>query len=440
MGASLTMSIETTNSATTNAGINEALNIRFNSFQAAGAKIPDYFEGPNLDNDSIYENMSFSQQLYMDNFVEVCNMAKWDAKHNGIPQYYAPRMRYYANFLRRENAPINMEDLYALDTAISYTVWMVDVTNKIPLPTKMSTRNGGKRWELKDYLVQSEEYPKFSRQFQEPKFIRIKESSAFTNMIGLYLGVSIPFTEIEESRGGLWSPESVMMQELATKMGLQRGRTRLLGTACKNAKFDDSSTADQFGITGLFNYASIQAFNAGNGDQVVTTAGDVEYGLKRNALPLFKTVYKPGEMIIISTSGYATEPFIHRDTYQQELDIHRLKEIVGPGKLINRWICTDELYASTPSATEQQVMLLKNTGDISWVDVYPMQTIPSNTKLYEGDIVNVMLWGGGVQYKTIDTTENAVPAAADTSVDASSTGMFPEGFDVGSFVAGFQSS
>jgi len=415
----------------------EELSIRWNSFEAQGARIPEYFKGANADNDTRYNRMTPVEQFRYNDFVRVANIARWDYRKNGMPLYLKPKIDQYSDLLRRENAPINMEDLVALDAVINYTIHMSDVTTKIPLPRIISEQNGGKRWEIKDYLVQTEEHPRFSRQFQQPRFIRMKESSGYTDTIGLYLGVSIPFTEIELSKGGLWDVESILMQECATKMGLQRARTRLLGTACKNARFDDAGGTDTLAITGLYNNANIQSHHAGDGDEVVTTAGDVFTGIIKGALPNFKTVYKPGEMIMIATSGYSSEPWLHRDSYQQQLDVVKLKELVGPGKVIDKWICTDELYNTTPATGEQQVLLIKNTGDIRWVDVFPMQTLPSNTKMYEGDVVNIMIWGGGVQYKKVDSTTNAYSASKDASVDATTTGFIPEGTDVGMMINGF---
>jgi hypothetical protein len=223
-----------------------------------------------------------------------------------------------------------------------------------------------------------------------------------------------------------------MMEECGTKMGLQRARTRLLGTACTGAKGEDGSDASTWGITGLFNYASAQTFEAGDGgDDNMATAGDSYANIVKQILPDFKKVYAPGTIGLVSTSGLSGEPFLHRSTYTEALDLHPLKEICGPGKKIQFWFNTDELYKGTIDNTHQQMFAIKCSPRlVNFVDVYPMQTLPIAAKLYEGDVVEVMIWGGGVQFPRQDTTTNAVPITKAVDVTSTGTGFHSEGDDI----------
>lgn len=400
------------------------------SKETSARQMLNHFEGPSEENDTWWARKNAGEQERFNKFLEVANAAYTYAKLNGIPDSYKDHAKFYTQMLKRENAPINAEDLYALDTAVGRTMFWADVTAKLPITTITTPK--GARWEMKDYLVTSIETPAATKTFRSPKYISISPTSQFTNMTGLILGWSIPFTEIAESRGGLWSPQAIMMEECATKMGLQRGRTRLLGTACNGMQADDGSDGSTLGITGLFNYSSRQTFEAGDGgDDNMGTAGDSYANIVKQILPDFKKVYQPGPIVLLSSAGISGEAWLHRDTYQNKTDIAPLKEICGPGKKIQGWWNTDELYKGTIDNTHQQMCAIKcSPALVNFVDCYPMQTLPIASKLYEGDVVEVMIWGGGVQFKKRDTTTNAVPITVAVDVSTTGTGFHSEADDV----------
>jgi len=385
-----------------------------------------HFTGPTVENDlgRLNEKQISTQQ----NFTKRANAAFAWVKRNGIPLGYARGLEEY----KRANAPINFEDLYALDTAISQTIWDADVFSQLGIPTMVMDTP---KWQIKDYLVKSEEWPQFTKDFGSPVFLRLNESSAFTNGIGLHLGLSIPFTEIRESQGGLWSPQAIMMQELSAKMGLQKSRRGFLGTSCKNAYGSDGSTAAGYGITGLYNYASAQTVATGlGGDNNVVDQGDIEYSI-RALLTSLKTVYQPGKYVIVSTSGFASQMFIERDTYQQKLDSERVKEILSVISKYGRnatgveWWVTEQLYSGTPAVGQQCVMIAKvGPSLMTRKIIYNTQMLPMANKTYEGDLQENMIFADALQIKKIDTTNNAVPIVKATGViTADTTGFIPDG-------------
>ncbi len=388
------------------------------------------FEAPTIEND--LGRLNEKQIREQSKFVNRANAAYNYISNFGAPPGYSDSLEVYNEISKKNSAgAINFEDLYALDQAISQTVWDSDTFGKLGIPT--STQSVPK-FSMKDYLVQSEEWPKFTTKFRNPTFIRLKESSGWSNGVGLHLGISIPFTEIRESQGALWGPQSIMLQELSAKMGIMKSRRGFLGTSCKGAFGDDGSTAAGLGITGLFNASGNQTFETGAaGDDDSSDAGDIEVDL-RIMLTDMKKVYQPGKYYIVSTSGYASEPYLHRDTYQQRLDIERDKEIL---KIITEfqragqwggWWVTDQLYAGTVDSTHQQVMIMKAAPSlINRKIIYPNQMLPMANKDYESDIQENMIFADMIQVKTLDTTNNAVPISIAADVTTTGTGFIPEG-------------
>lgn len=392
------------------------------------SKMIQQYEAPTMDQD--LGRLTAEQISQQQKFTFHANAAADYVRRNGLPAGYIESVKEINNILK-ENAAgaINVEDTYVLDTAVNQTIWDSDVFSQMGLPSYVMSKP---RFEVKDYLTTSMEWPRFTTQFRNPQFIQLSESSQFTNGIGLQMGISIPFTEIVESSGALWSPKAIMMQEAATKMGLQKSRRGFLGDSCKNAYWDDASTASR-GITGLFNYASVQSHHAGDGDAVVTAQGDIEIGL-RNAFTNLKKVYQPGKFYIVSTSGIASEMFIHRDTYTQTLDSVRNKEIISTISQYAKdgqwggWYVTEQLYAGTPAVGQQQIMVFKSSPSLlRRLYVYPQQTLPMLNKMYERDIQENMIFGDILQIKKVDTTNNAVPITVDATCTSTTTGFIPDG-------------
>lgn len=363
----------------------------------------------------------------MNNFTQYCNYAFAWVRKNGFPEYYKPTIEYYKNKGVRTNAgPINFEELYALDTAIARTVYQVDVSQMLDLPTSVMPQP---RFEMKEYLVQSEETPRFTKYFRNPQFIRLKESSEFANGIGLILGISIPWSEIRTSGGGLWSPRAIMMEELAAKFGIQKSRRVFLGTSCEDAYGDDGQNASGYGITGLFNSATpaVQTFEAGdltNLDDDVTADTEVNESIW-TAMGDFAKVYAPHKKVLITTPGIAAETIMetHRDTYQQRLDAEYIKAKWFDNGKISKWITTNQLYNTTPAVGNQQMMLIGIAPSlVQRKIIYPTQMMPLANKMYEEDIHEVMIFADIVKVKKQDTTTNATPVTVAADVTATTTG------------------
>lgn len=399
-----------------------------------------FYEGPNVDNDTYYARLNTEKQKTMDDMVRYANYARLHVERYGMSPSWVAYCEKTNEIYKKANAgPINFEDLYSVTQAVGRIMYDSDIFSKLGIPTMVQQGNKT-RWEEKDYLLKSFETPRFSKSFRSPVFINIGETSGWSNGIGLHLGISIPFTEIQESNGALWSPQSVMVSELGSVFGIQKNRRGYRGTTCTNALDDGGGDASTFGITGVANNANIQTFQAGAGaDDNVASQGDIEYTI-RAGLTKFKKVHHPGKYVFVSTSGFASEMFYHRDTYQQVLDWSRAKEILGIIQNLQSsnswggWWVDDELVkgaAADLTNAEQAFLIMKvSEANIKRLLVYPQQMKAMANKLYENDIQQNAIFGDIIQVPQKNTTYNAYPLAIAEAITSTDTGFIPNGMKI----------
>jgi hypothetical protein len=407
-----------------------------------------HFEGINPDNDTIFHKLSPEERDVHNTFVSRANKFYADARLKGIPAYaqsYIDEVKKVALSENRTNAPINYEAIYSLRSAYGETIYDSDISALIGVP---SYTLPVPKWEIKDYLLGSFGWPVFTRKFRVKKYTTLKESSQFNRGLGMALGMSMSFTELAESGGALWSPQAVLQGLNAQKFGLHKSRRFFLGGGIWNACQDDGEDAADLGITGLFNDANLQTAQFGAGDEDVTADGDIEYGLE-TALADLDKVYAPHKKVLISTRGYAVESMLaaHRDGYTGVTDFERILQKFFDTGIISDWIVTDQISkgaAVTPAVAEQRAgIFCIGEATVAEHVIYPVQTLPVNTKMYDGDLAEMTIFANTIAFNKADTTDNAFPGTVCTGVITSTgTGAwFPQGrLDIGRWRAALHSA
>ena len=398
----------------------------------------NFFEGPNEDNDAWFKKLDQDKKNKMNQYVQRANFAYANAKRDGMPWFYKSTLDWYREHEDRLNAgtgPVNYEAIYAIDTSVNQTIWDNDTFAKVGIPEKMANPT---RWQIKDFRINSENWPGFSKSFQNPAWIWMAPTEAWTPGIGMCIGYSLSWTEMRMSQGALWDVQAFLMQDAAAKLGIYKSRRGFRGTSIVGAQNQDGGAAAGFtDITGIFNNANAQTVALGaSANNVVTTQGDVEYSLYA-MLNLMKKNYWDGDIVIVSTSGIASQIFRMRDTYQQLQDITRIRSLFESG-IINRWIVSDQLYSSVPIASTQQMMMIKvNPNLVNNVVIFPQQTLPFADKKFDADLKEVLLYANAIQFKSVDTTNNAYGLVTNSAtVTASSTGFIKEGTDITPMLTG----
>lgn len=374
-----------------------------------------HFEGPNADNDSIWKFMTPENRTSYNTYVQRANAYYAAARQNGIPADYQEYFKTIKEDLKRVNVGVdlNYEEIYALDTAFTRTIWDMDHYSQIGVEVKPMTNP---RWEEKGYRVTAHEKPRATREFNNVRFMRISQADGFSDGFGIYLGITMSWQQIKENGGGLWDPLAVLNQQGAEIFGLAKSRIGFRGYDAYELKGDDGRTPSYVKATGLLNHASAQAFQGGAGsDEDLQASGDVLVTLQ-NALTLYDKVYQPHKKILITSRGVAAETLLeaHRDTYAQKLDLHRIYEKFFATGMIDKWFVTDQVANSTTPANTAQDIYLVGVGSACQHDtlVYPMQKLTMNDKKFAGDYREAVIWGRIMTYKQADTTNNAFPLAA----------------------------
>jgi len=404
----------------------------------------EHFEGPTIEQDTHFARLDNEQQTSYNKYVSRVNRAYAYAKKNGIPKDYLESQKIMNEAFRENvNVEINMEEIYALDSAYTRTIWDLDLYSQLGVPV---TPMKNPRWQSKGYRVTAYEQPRATKEFNEPRFLRLGQADGFSDGFGIYLGISMSWQTIKESGGGLWDPLAVLNQQGAEKFGLIKSRVGFRGYDSYGLKGDDGQTPTFVSATGLLNNASAQTFQGGiDNDEVLTDTGDTHRTIQ-NALTLFDKIYIPHKKILLTTRGVVAETLIedNRDTYAQKLDLHRIKESFFDTGMIDGWMVTDQIQkgaAVVPAVAEQLLYLVGiGSGTVHDVLPYPLQKLTMMNKKFANDFREVMIWGRICEYKQADTTNNAFPLAA---VAANCTTEFtgawiPEGWlDLKKYTSGY---
>ncbi len=401
-----------------------------------------HFEGATTEQDTHFARLPEEKQDSYNTYVNRVNRAYAYAKKNGIPKDYVESQKIMNEIFRANvDVPINMEELYALDAGYTRTIWDVNNYAKLGVPVSPMANP---RWQSKGYRLTALEQPRLTKEFNEPRFLRLSQADGFSDGFGLYLGVTMSWQAIKEAGGGLWDPLAVLNQQGGEKFGLMQSRVGFRGFDSFGLLGDDGNTPSMITATGLLNHSSAQTFQGGiDNDENLTVTGDVHRTFQ-NALALTDKIYTPHKKIIISSRGVAAATLEEgfRDTYAQKLDLHRIKETFFDTGLIDAWMLTDHCVkgaATLPAVAEQQIYLVCiGSGAQHDVLPYPLQKLTMNDKKYANDYREVMIWGRIMEYKQADTTNNAFPlmAVAATCTTTFTGAYLKQGwFDVGKFAS-----
>ena len=397
------------------------------------------FEGPNVDNDAWFGALPAQSQLDMNKFVERANYKlKWALKH-GVPDGYKKTQKMYNKFLKKHNyqVPVDFESIYAVDDTVASIIYDTDLFAQIMQFAGATKTMTNPRFQLKDYLVNSKNWPNFTKTFKNPPFIFMEETHQFLNGVGIQMAMEINWQSIRENAGGLWDIQNILMSELSAKMGLFKTDRGLHGTSGYYKKGSDSSNASGYGVTGLFNDTNIQQIDVGIGnDNNLTAQGDTE-AMMQQLLTKVRKVYQPHLNVLITTPGVYAQAIIERHSQQATTDLTRLKaDYLGAGNSkINAWFITERLYttARVATASTQQVLLACIGPDLikNWL-IYPTQTLSMANKEYDQDIRQNTIFASLIQVKQTNTTYNAVPlvqaySSASTNVTTDSIGWHQPG-------------
>jgi hypothetical protein len=328
-------------------------------------------------------------------------------------------------FYERRNADpsaLTDEQLYAIDQEMVRTRYDANIAGQIFGP--ITDYQSFVRWTDEYYTLSGDTFPIFSKgpvnAFRDLAPLRLGVEPTLKEGVGWHIQWDLPWTLIDASAGGLYSPDTWHNFKAGELMGRCAGERAWLGTAGEHGIND-------LGIKGIFNYAGISTEALGaDDDNNVTAAGDIDDAL-RSMLGDLVGVYEPGEIILVSTSGPASELYFHDHTYHGHTEYETIQKKYFDSGLISAWYVTNNLEADTNATNTGQMLLFKMGPSImKRTVIYPFQKKPMSSK-FEDDI-NFMLLEADI-FKIYNTSAVTKSSADVTSTSAGivQNGLFMQG-------------
>ncbi len=295
---------------------------------------------------------------------------------------YAAKFNADNQISKRDNVPseVTMESLYELDTFIAQILYDINIMARLLAPVTKVQRLP--KWQSRRYNQTGDKYAAFTiREFTNPPFFKLGLGKEMDEGIGWLIAYELSWALMDAARGGIYEIESRHAMKAAQMMGLIENGRLAVGTQTNRKQGDD------IGVTGLINMANVQQVGAGStADGDVTAAGDIEFTFNA-MLDLLRGVLEPGEIIVVSTAGFAQEAIDQVNAVNGDKEIVDVwKSFFATGRIQEWWICND-LTPATLLTTNQRCLMFKRGPSILQREIiYPFQTIPLENKLTARDI------------------------------------------------------
>ncbi|KKN10008.1 hypothetical protein LCGC14_1040910 [marine sediment metagenome] len=282
------------------------------------------------------------------------------------------------------NALVPSESLYTLDNYIARVFY--DNTPAIEMLAPVTGVNAGKAHESKVYAGTDYGTAKLigaHGSFSHPPMIGMGIDPSFIKAVGVHAGYELSFSEIDEA--GLYDIEWFFALKTAEKVGTLHDQKLCLGELAEDAEIDTTL------VKGFHNYGSLQTANFGDGDNVITSQGDIRKGLF-NALSSLLVVKEPGDNILVSTSGYHAEALLHLDSYGVSDYLVIKRDIFEPGYIKEWWIDNNIEADVNAAGTARAMILRRSINTVKREIVYPLQSKLMTDKNFPDDVkVMIML-------------------------------------------------
>ncbi|MFX0208514.1 MAG: hypothetical protein ACFFDT_21195 [Candidatus Hodarchaeota archaeon] len=300
-----------------------------------------------------------------------------------IPEEYNDYVARFNQEMRKvENVPseVTMESLYELDTFITQIYYDVNIFSRILAPVTKVMRLP--KWQSRKYKVIGDQYARFTqKEFTDPPFFKLGVEKTMDEGLGWYIAYELSWTLLDEARGGIYEINARHAAKAAEMMGLIENGRLAVGTETNRKQGDD------LGVTGLLNMSGVQQVAAGAGnDNDVTAQGDVEASFNAG-LTALKSVFEPGEIIVVSTAGFAQECIDQEHATTGEKDVVEIyRAFFATGRIQEWWICNDLTPATLTTSNQRALMFKRSPSTMAREIIYPFQTIPLENKMTARDI------------------------------------------------------
>jgi hypothetical protein len=349
-------------------------------------------------------------------FVKKLNSAYNSSRVNGLPKQYIGAAKKIAKRCNADPAKLMDEQIFAMDQQIVKTQYAQNIYGQ--MVGNITSVLNNPRWIEKYYKIDEDAiYPAMDRDFKSIPVFTIGVEPATSTGYGMAMAYEIPWTQLAESRGGLYDPDYYYQMVLAERFGIMQDEIGWNGTAAPHCKVD-------VGYKGLFNHASVQTYTHSNSSTLWNN-----WKALLAALSKMKAVYQQGSLNWVLTSGAASDLYYQMTTTGNiDLEISMFRKYLSELG-VKIWV-TDRLYSAgvgntTAIANSTQCSMICKLGPTLQKRsiIYPTQTKPMQDKRFASDIKEAMIYGENlVQYGVA-----VHPVAVDTQFSSTDTGFLPNG-------------
>jgi hypothetical protein len=331
-----------------------------------------------------YDRLPDAEKAIIEKGTNRINRSIEYVRQNGLPAEYHGVADKTADRLNVSHGYLTDEAVFALDNVIAMTVEDQNLYGDVI--ASVTTPQTGVKWFTKSYKLDEADvnskkiYPRPDTRFRDPVAFSLGVEPETQEGMGFSISYEIPWTEIAESNGSIYSPEYYYALKAAERMGVIIDENGFLGGAGYDMYSD-------FGLKGLLNHASIQSFTT----STPTTYGNLRLGLKNGLIDL-KKQYAPGVTKLIMSSGIASQMWNNRFGYNDAPEYDSIIRELRP--FIQEAYIDDRIIGAVPSTSNQAWYLVKIGPTLqSRKLVYPLQSKPRMDKKYAEDISEVLIHG-----------------------------------------------
>lgn len=304
-----------------------------------------------------------------------------------IPEEYVDHLARFNKQVKKTNVPseVTMESLYELDTFITQIYYDTNIFGQLLAPVTKVMRLP--KWQSRKYKNIGDQYAAFTRkEFTNPPFFKLGLEKTMDEGIGWHIAYELSWTLLDEARGGIYEINARHAAKAAEMMGLIENGRLAIGSETQRKKGDD------LGITGLLNHSGAQQVAAGaTADHDCTAQGDIEFTFNAG-LDALKNVFESGDVIVVSTAGFAQECIDQEHATTGEKDVVEIyKSFFATGRIQEWWICNDLTPAALTTSNQRALMFKRGANTIAREIIYPLQTIPLENKMTARDIKEMFI-------------------------------------------------
>lgn len=279
-------------------------------------------------------------------------------------------------------------------------------------------------WMIKWYTVNDAEYPEFTaggpNAFRNIEAFHLGVEPSTAPGIGAGLRYDISWT-LRKEANGIYDPEQWHNYEGMKKFGVFWDERLALGTAGEH-------TSGDLGILGLFNATGLLTEPVGiTVDSDLTATGDVD-AMIYQFLGDMRNFKEPGHNVLLTTSGVASEVFMH-DATTDRTEYEKIYNKWFASGMVGKWVVDDNILNATPGTGTQRAMMFRlSEHAVRRVIAYPFQKKPIANVEFADDLAFLFLTADILTF-TDDALAQGTYAyySASANVDVTNAGFVRNG-------------